>query len=283
LELLDRYNEIINRGRLGIPLAGEHYDYSLARNVPHSCTEIWDAVAKAASHELTNGDEVRGIEWFKTNGYLLRPARQLEWYLYPEMKRRGLRFELPYQERLKRHGAELASRLAEAGIDWWQRQLDEYEAMPSYVSFPRIWIDHVAELGANPEDYPFWALTTRSMQFAWGANVTLPMMHEAAANVAGHRGVVMNRRKANVMGICEGDELVIESPTGLTRGRAELREGIRPDTVLLVGQFDHWATPLAKDLHLPSLNSVTSLSLSLTDNTGSSSDLARVQIYKLAA
>ena len=68
--------------------------------------------------------------------------------------------------------------------------------------------------------------------------------------------------------------------SGVTRGHAVLREGIRPDTILMIGQFDHWATPYAKDLNLPSLNSVTSLALSLTDSTGSSADLARVKITK---
>ena len=69
--------------------------------------------------------------------------------------------------------------------------------------------------------------------------------------------------------------------TGATEGFAVLREGIRPDTVLMIGQFDHWATPYAKDLNLPSLNSVTSLALSLTDSTGSSADLARIRIRKI--
>jgi phenylacetyl-CoA:acceptor oxidoreductase len=48
----------------------------------------------------------------------------------------------------------------------------------------------------------------------------------------------------------------------------------------MIGQFDHWATPYAKDLHLPSLNSVTALSLSLTDATGSGADLARVRVSR---
>jgi len=59
-----------------------------------------------------------------------------------------------------------------------------------------------------------------------------------------------------------------------------LREGIRPDTILMIGQFDHWATPFAKDLDLPSLNSLTDLSLTLTDSTGSGADLMRVRILK---
>jgi phenylacetyl-CoA:acceptor oxidoreductase len=67
---------------------------------------------------------------------------------------------------------------------------------------------------------------------------------------------------------------------GVTRGRAVLRQGIRPDTVLMIGQFDHWATPVAKDLKLPSLNSLTPLALSLTDATGSGADLVRVRLSK---
>ena len=68
--------------------------------------------------------------------------------------------------------------------------------------------------------------------------------------------------------------------SGETRGYAVLREGIRPDTVLMIGQFDHWKTPYAKDLNLPSLNSLTDLSLKLTDSTGSGSDITRVKITK---
>jgi phenylacetyl-CoA:acceptor oxidoreductase len=74
--------------------------------------------------------------------------------------------------------------------------------------------------------------------------------------------------------------VVLESASGITHGRATLREGIRPDTVLLVGQFDHWATPYAKDLGLGSLNSLTPLALSLTDATGSGADLIRVSLRK---
>ena len=74
--------------------------------------------------------------------------------------------------------------------------------------------------------------------------------------------------------------MTIESVTGATHGHAVLREGIRPDTVLMIGQFDHWATPYAKDLDLPSLNSLTAMSLSLTDSTGSGADLARVRVVK---
>ncbi|HEY8554114.1 MAG TPA: molybdopterin-dependent oxidoreductase [Burkholderiales bacterium] len=278
--ILKEYNAAINRGAALCKLKTDKYDYSLDVNVAHDRDTIWDALAKAASHELTNGEEVRGIDWFKEHGYMLRPYPQLGWYLYPTMVDRKVRFELPYQERILRHGTQLARRLHEIGVTWWDKQLEEYEALPSYHPFPDIWINYAKEVGRDPAEFPFWALTARSMQYSWGANVGIPLINEVAQNVAGHKGVIMNRRRAQELGIEDGDPVVIESPVGRTEGYAVLREGIRPDTVLMIGQFDHWATPFAKDLKLPSLNSLTAIALSLTDSTGSSADIARVNVRK---
>ena len=281
--LLEEYNAAINRGAAGARLQDRDgaYDYGLDTAVPHQREEIWDAVCKAASHSLSDGEEVRDLDWFAENGFMLKPFPQLQWYLYPKMKEEKLRFEMPYQERIKRHGAQLANRLHEIGVDWWEKQLDEYEPLPSYEPFPDIWTDHIRESGGDPEDYPFFALTARSMQYSWGANVGIPLINEVANNISGHKGVIINRTRAKELGIAEGDAVEISSVTGTTKGYAVLREGIRPDTVLMIGQFDHWATPYAKDLNLPSLNSVTSLSLSLTDSTGSSADLARIKIRRI--
>ncbi len=280
--LLEDYNRAINRGAAGMRLvdSGGGYDYGLDPGRPHPPEEIWDAVARAASHELSDGAEVRGLDWFKEHGFMLRPFPQLQWYLYPALEAQDLRFEMPYQERIKRHGAQLAERLHETGIAWWDRQLEEYEPLPAYRRFPDIWTEYVRETGRDPDDYPFWALTARSMQYSWGANVGIPLINEVANNVTGHKGVIVNRKAAAALGIADGDPVRIESATGATKGYAVLREGIRPDTLLMIGQFDHWATPFAKELELPSLNSVTALSLSLTDATGSSADLARVRLVK---
>jgi phenylacetyl-CoA:acceptor oxidoreductase len=242
--------------------------------------EVWDSMCKAASYDLTGGEQVNDLEWFKEHGYMLGDFKQIDWYLYPALKRQNLRFELPYQERLTRHGHELAVRMKEMGVEWWETQLREYEFMPTYESFPEIWTDYVRDFGADPDDYPFWGLTARSFQYAWGANVGLPIINEVANNVAGHKGIIINRTRAKEMGIAEGEAVVIESVSGVTEGNAVLREGIRPDTVLMIGQFDHWKTPYAKDLNLPSLNSVTDISLKLTDSSGSSADLVRLKIYK---
>lgn len=278
--LLEAYNAAINRGAAGVKLKTDAYDYSLDVTREHGRDLIWDAVCRAASHGLSDGQEVHGLEWFKEHGYMLRPFPQINWYLYPHIERNGMRFEQPYQERILRHGTQLAHRLHEIGVQWWDRQLEEYEPLPSYRRLPDIWVDYVRAQGADPEDYPLWALTARSMQYSWGANVGIPMINEVALNVAGHKGVIINRATAEQLGVRDGDAVVIESLWAATRGRAVVREGIRPDTVLMIGQFDHWATPFAKDLKLPSLNTVQPLALELTDATGSTADIARVRVRK---
>jgi len=278
--LLEEYNTAINRGAAGIRLKTEDYDYGLDVAREHSCEAIWDAACKAASHSLSEGQEVHGLDWFKEHGYMLRPFAQINWYLYPHLRRNGMRFEQPYQERILRHGTQLAHRLHGIGIQWWDKQLEEYEPLPSYRRLPDIWTDYVRAQGVDPDDYPFWALTARSMQYSWGANVGIPMINEVALNVAGHRGVIINRAAARSLGLRDGDPVVIESLSAATRGHAVLREGIRPDTVLMIGQFDHWATPFAKDLGLPSLNTVQPFALELTDATGSTADIARVRIRR---
>ena len=278
--IIEGYNRAINRGAHGVRLVSDKYDYGIEESIPHKLETIWDNSAKAASFELSDGKEVRDLDWFKENGYMLKPFPQLDWFLYPHIKRNGIRFEMPYQERILRHGTQLAHRLHEIGVQWWDKQLEEYEPMPSYARFPEIWSEHVKESGHNPDDYPFWGLTSRSMQYSWGANVGIPLMNEVAENISGHKGVIMNRSKAKEMGLAEGDPVVLESVSGITNGYAVLREGIRPDTIVMIGQFDHWKTPVAKDLKLASLNSLTSLSLDLTDSTGSGSDIAKVKITR---
>ena len=78
----------------------------------------------------------------------------------------------------------------------------------------------------------------------------------------------------------EGDLVEIATPVRRVRGRAVLRQGIRPDTLLALGQFGHWATPYAKGFGMPSLNSLATMSLDLTDATGSGADIVRVNLAR---
>ena len=192
-----------------------------------------------------------------------------------------MRFELPYQERLLRVGRELARRMQESGRPWWNRQLDEYQALPMWHDFPGMWEQDLVKRGLKPEDYPFWLISTKSMQYHSGGNAAIQLMDELAHNLCGHRGIMINAGTAAKLCISEGDSLELRSAIGTTQGPAVVIQGIRPDTLVIIGQFDHWATPYAKDKPSPSLNTIAPMSLELTDATGSGADVVRVAVRKL--
>jgi phenylacetyl-CoA:acceptor oxidoreductase len=280
--LSEKYYAAINKGAGGVALKSEHGDFSLDPHAEHSRDEIWDAVCRAASAEVSDGAHAHGLDWWKEHGLATKPFPRREWYLLPTMLKNGLRFELPYQERLMRVGVELGRRLHEHGMNWWDTQLKEYQALPVWKDFPALWEAVIGQTGGRPEDYPFWLLTARSMQYAWGANMGIQLMKEVADNVTGHRGVVINASTAAKLCIADGDPIEIATPRRKIRGRAVVRQGIRPDTLLAIGQFDHWATPLAKDFGMASLNSLATMSLELTDATGSGADIVRVSVARAA-
>ena len=274
------YIAAINKGAGSVPLKGAHGDFSLDTQQRHSCDEIWDAVCRAASSEVSDGADAHGLEWWKENGIATKPLLRSTWYLDQTMVKTGLRYELPYQERLLRVGTELGRRLHEHDMHWWDEQLKEYQALPIWKDFPALWEAIIGQTGGQARDYPFWLLTARSMQYAWGANAGIQLMHEVADNITGHRGVVINTGAAQKLGIEEGDEIEISTPKRSVRGRAVVRQGIRPDTLLLIGQFAHWETPMAKDFGVPSLNTLATMSISLTDATGSGADIVRVKVCR---
>jgi len=279
--LLEAYNRALNRGTAGVaPLSGEDYDFSLDPTVPHDVDEVWDAVCRAGTAHLSAGRETHDLAWFKKNGFYAVPMSKLDWYLTPTLEEQGLRYELPYQERLLRIGRELANRLHEQNMHWWDEQLSEYTALPEWHDVPGRWERELEHVGAKPEQYPLWLLATKSMQYHTGGNASIALMHEVAKNVRGHAGVIIHAATAKHLGIADGDPIEVRSHIGVTYGKAVAVQGVRPDTVVIMGQFDHWATPFARDLGMPSLNTVAPMSLELTDATGSGSDIVRVSVRK---
>ncbi|MDP6346569.1 MAG: molybdopterin dinucleotide binding domain-containing protein [Alphaproteobacteria bacterium] len=280
--LLAPYNAAINKGSAGYPLVGEGYDFGLEPERQYPSEEIWDAMCRSASVDLSDGADQGGLDWYKQHAIRTRPISRLIWYLFPELEAKGLRFEMPYQEQLYRVGLQLGNRLHEKGIQWWDDQLEEYEPLPAWKDVPGIWEQATVNSGGRLEDYPFWLLTSRSMQLAWGSNSSIQLIDEVSRNMRGHRAVVINRGRATEMGIAEGDLVEIKSTLRSTKGRVVLKQGIRPDTILIQGQFDHWVTPYSKDHPAPSMNTITPMSLALTDATGSSADIVRVAVTRLA-
>ncbi len=280
--LLPEYNAMINRGAAGVGLKGEGYDFSLDVSIAHDVETIWEASCRAASAELTDGAESDGLTYFQEHGFRVQDFSRRHWYLYPEIVKQGLRFEMPYQEQLLRIGKQLGERLHEQGIDWWDSQVAEYQALPPWEDLPGLWETALEKkYDVSIDDYPFWLVTSRSMQYAWGGNVGIQIIKEVADNVAGHGGIIINPAAARKLDLVDGDLVEIKSPVNATQGKIVLRQGIRPDTLLMIGQFDHWATPLAKDFKVPSMNALMPMMLELTDATGSSADLVKVSVRKL--
>ena len=270
--LLDGYIAALNRGAgTTVPLTD---GLALPPGARPTATQVWDRVCRAATRALTGGAVEHDLAWFKEHGAFFVPFPTGRYYLHGTMVRQGLRYELPYQERIKRVGEELAARLHERGITWWDAQLEEYQALPAWRDFPEIW------RRGRAGEFPFWLLTSRSMQYSWGSNVSLPILADVARHVKGHFGVMLNRGAATRLGIANGDLVDVESPTGKTQGLAILREGVRPDVVVILQQFGHWATPFARDLGMPNLNQVASMDLALTDATGSGADLVPVTVRR---
>ena len=94
----------------------------------------------------------------------------------------------------------------------------------------------------------------------------------------------MNAKAAKARGIKEGDEIWIESPAGKVKQKVKLGQGIRPDCLLISGQFGQWTMPIAKDTGRASFSTLVPLRVDWTDKvTGNQQSLVvKARIYKAA-
>lgn len=172
-------------------------------------------------------------------------------------------------------GIELGRRLHENDIDWWDRQLEEYQALPDPDDPSAVWRNFYGE------DREYWVLTSKSMHYAFGSNVSLELSSEVAQHTEEFEGICLNPATAADLDVGEGESIVVQTDYGEVEGDAIVREGIRPDVVLIVGQFGRTVTPHAENLRIPNINEITTLdSLDLIDGTGSIAQLAKGSLKK---
>lgn len=279
---LKEYYDAINAGLiLGIRLKGKGFDHLLDPEKKYTREEIWDRLCRASTMILSEGKDDHNLQWFSENGYYAVDYPYIRHFMHPVMVRWGLRYEIPYQSNIRKIGKELGNRLHENEISWWDHQLTEYEALPKCEDYTEIWDQELRDAGADPKNFDFWLINTRSMQYAWGSNAALPLMAEAAKNVPGFKGAIINTRAAKKLGIAENDIITIESIKTTVKARAVLREGVRPDTIVFTGQFGHWKTPFAKDLGIPNFNTLADPDPANLDAGGSFADLVKVKIEKV--
>ncbi len=221
--MLPDYDRAINQ------LMGLVEPFKLEEGRRYDWIEIVDRQCKS----LSGG--ARDLEWFKEHSAIVTPLKMEDIYgVHSEMKRRNLRYPIPYIEPVKKKGEELREKLAEVGVDWWDTSA--YTALPTYI--PTV-------LDQLPGEYEFFVVTSRLAQFTLGKNIELPWLLELAEFTGNQPEIVMNSRAASRRGIKTGDMVWVESPAGKLKGRVRTREGIRPDTLLIAGQFGAWAMPVA--------------------------------------
>ncbi|MBI4332633.1 MAG: molybdopterin-dependent oxidoreductase [Chloroflexi bacterium] len=253
------YNRVINiRFHLKDP-------YKLEPDRKYAWVDVVDRILNS----LTNDE--RDLAWFKEHGGIASPQAVPDQYsVHFKMMGEKLRYSLPYMETVKKVGENLAVKLVEVGIGWWPTT--EYVALPTYM--PSV-------LDAVPAEYDLFVTTCRLPQYANASNVDCSLQNEVARQVPGQQEILMNSRTAGARGIKEGDEIWVESPVGRVKGVVTLSEGIRPDTILMAGQFGQSTTPVARDTGRASINALTPVSYEWTDQvTGTMQSTVKARVYR---
>ena len=101
--------------------------------------------------------------------------------------------------------------------------------------FPGVWEQDLVRRGLEAAGLPLLADYHQEHAVPRGWQCVHQMMAELAANVRGHHGVMINAAEARKLGIEDGDTLEVQSVIGVTHGPAIVVQGIRPDTLVMVG------------------------------------------------
>jgi phenylacetyl-CoA:acceptor oxidoreductase len=260
LGFLDRMNKTLN----GFLCLKEPYTLKTDRKYS------WEEIVDKQCLSYTNG--VHNLDWFKKNGGIAKQVSVEDQYdIYEVMKEKKLRYSVPYMEDVKKAGEELESNLKKVGIDWWPT--DEYVPLPTYFPQP------IEEI---PPEYNFYVTNCRLATFGWGNNPDIPWMNELSEHIKGSNRIIMNADAAKDRGIKNEDEIWIESPFGKVRQQVCLIQGIRPDVVLISGQFGQWAMPVAKEKGRVTISDLLPVDYKWTDKvTGTQQgQLIKAKVYR---
>ena len=197
---------------------GEGYDFAFPPGSRPSAAEIWDRVCRAATRvalRRRRGARPRLVQ--ASTGPSSCRSRRAATTCTPRWPPRACATSCPTRSGScgwARSSARGSTSAASRGGTPSSRSTSR---CPAGRTFPRIWQATARARGRDPKEFPFWLLTSRSMQYSWGSNVSLPILADVARHVTGHFGVILNR------GV---------GPAPRRRGRRPRRDRIadRPDT-----------------------------------------------------
>lgn len=92
------------------------------------------------------------------------------------------------------------------------------------------------------KDYPFYLITHKLMhRYQSGNTVNNAITNQALGYDLDTNYVAINAVTAKQMGVKTGDQVVIETRIGKTKGTAKVMQGVRPDTVAVSYHYGQWS------------------------------------------
>ena len=263
---LEQYNTILGMmtGTIGTP-------WALDVKKKYDAEEIMDHQVKA----YTKGEH--DLAWFKKNGMYLKPIPKLHRYMHVEMTEKKIRYQLPYQEAVRRMGEQLNRRVHEVGLDWWYQQAEEYtHGLPVYRDFRKPY----QEVYEEGNEYDVWTTVHCVNQLFQSHNADLPWNIEASEDGYDTTGILINPVTAKKKGIKTGDRVCLESKYGKSTAKAVVSETVAPDVVTACAHFGR-KNKMMRKLAWASLSETERIDFRVTDENGSSSMHTICKLYKV--
>jgi anaerobic selenocysteine-containing dehydrogenase len=174
----------------------------------YSNDELMDRVCRATY------DDEHDLAWFAEHGHMVKEKTASEAYLPYD----GLRIPF-YYEVIKTAGDRLREDFAGTGYQW---DTSGYVALPAWRDGP---------IHGEDAEYPLYAITFKTAETNFAENMSIPVIDRLTAGAAQTRGVLLNPRTAEQLGLDEGDAIAVVSRFGRVEGDVALSEGVHPDVV----------------------------------------------------
>ncbi len=92
------------------------------------------------------------------------------------------------------------------------------------------------------KDYPLYLITHKRMYRNQAGNTAQnPILNFAIGADAAENTIAVNTATGRVLGIKDGDMVVVESRVGKAKGKVKLTQGIRPDTIAVSYHYGQWS------------------------------------------
>jgi len=235
-------------------------EFALSLQAKPTVEQIFDNWAKAQGVD-------EGLEYFRTKSVLVKGPM-------PATKMYGYAYDPPFGGALHRLYGESLLRvqmqMREKGAEeiYWR----DYTPLPT-------WRNPTME--GSPPEYDLYLISYKLIEHKQSRTSFTPLLAELAPTSR----LDINPKKAQELGIADGDQVVVESHNAITGETRQLTvtavytEGIRPDVVGMPHHFGLWANP-RNEGQGPSANEILFTGEGYVTNTADQSFHVKVRVRK---